>query len=110
VKTRLGSRDWGLALTFLVCGVLTLPGAASAACCRLVKVEPQPTQTHVRVCDESAGPACAQPHYDGNVRFGSPVNFCTDTDQVTYQELNSATGSYGAPISARCDATYNVEL
>ena len=110
MKTRFGRRDWGLALTFLACGALTIPGVASADCCRLIKVEPQPTQTQVRVCDGSAGPACAQPRYDGSVRFGAPVNFCSDTDQVTYQELDPATNSYGAPISARCDGTFNVEL
>ena len=104
---RFGSKVSCLGLTFLLS---VLPGVADAACCKLIKVEPQPTQTSVRVCDLSAGPACAQPHYDGVVRFGSPVNLCSPSDQVTYQELDPATGSYGAPILARCDASINVEL
>jgi hypothetical protein len=75
-----------------------------------VKVEAQPTLTRVRVCDAADGADCAQPRYEGDVSFGSPVALCPSSSAVTYRELDPATGAYASAVTARCDAATDIEL
>jgi len=96
-------------LTLILC-LFVIPRAADAACCQLVKIEPEPSVTRVRVCDLADGEDCAQPPYEGDIGFGAPVTVCTNSAEVTYRELDPASGAYSAAITARCDDTTNVEL
>jgi len=88
----------------------SLPRVADAACCDLIKVEPDPSLTRVRVCDSADGADCAQPRYEGDVGFGAPVAVCTSAAGVIYRELDPLSGAYSAPITARCDDSIDVEL
>src|SRR5258705_13876235 len=93
----------------LLAGVLWLAApVAGAVCCQLVKVDPQPAATQVRVCDAATN--CTQAIFEGNVGYGSPVPICTSVAGVNYREIDPATGSYGASTHARCEAATNVEL
>jgi hypothetical protein len=97
------------ALACLLTGVFWLAAPiAGAVCCQLVKVEPQPAATQVRVCDAATN--CSQAIFEGNVGYGSPVAICTSSAGVNYRELDPATGSYGASTHARCESSTNVEL
>jgi hypothetical protein len=99
----------GRLLLSLLC-LLALPGLADANCCRLVKVDPVPDLTRVRVCAMADGASCATPRYEGEVRFSAPVSVCSDGDQLFYSELDPATNSYGAATKARCENEIDVEL
>jgi len=102
-----GNMRWPLILMICLC---CLPRFADAACCQLVKVEPEPSMTRVRVCDSADGADCAQPSYEGDVGFGAPVAVCTSAASVTYRELDLGSGVYAAAITARCDESTNIEL
>ncbi|MEX2206811.1 MAG: hypothetical protein WEF50_11340 [Myxococcota bacterium] len=85
-------------------------GVSRAECCQLVKIEPTPPTTHVRVCAAAEGPACSQPLFDGEVTHGSPVPICSAGAEVFYQELDPVSGELGPATAAACNAQRNIEL
>lgn len=85
-------------------------GVSGAECCQLAKIESAPPTVHVRVCASAEGPACAQPLFEGDVSYGSPVSICSAGTEVFYQELDPVSGELGPATAAACSAQRNVEL
>jgi hypothetical protein len=90
--------------------IMFSPQASLSACCDLVKIEPDPATTRVRVCDPGAASGCTTWLFEGDVASGAPHEVCAVGDSIEYQEFDVASGAYGPTTQARCEEDGDVEL
>ena len=86
------------------------PRAALSACCELVKVDADPPVVQVRACDPAASSGCTSWLFDGSLTEGQSAPVCASEGLLVYQEFDTATQTYGAPVDARCEEGGRVEL
>jgi hypothetical protein len=89
--------------------LLTVPTAARAGCCRLVRIDAA-AQTTVRACETDANDACLAVLFEGVLAQGAATWLCSATDAIVYQDIDPVAGGYNAPVGAVCAANADVEL
>ena len=82
---------------------------ASAACCRVIRIDPETPIPVVRVCDPDASGNCGTVLFEGTMEVGVSHQVCGAGPVVMYQDYDASAGTYGPPTEARCDGG-DVEL
>lgn len=85
-----------------LCVGLLASTAARAACCDVVKVDPESPTTTVRVCAPDAAGGCGQLLFEGTLSIGESQNVCVSGDEIVYQEWDGALPGYATPTTAVC--------
>lgn len=92
-------------LIALACmGMLAAAPAVRAACCTLVKVDPETPAALVRVCKPTESGACAVLLFSGTLADGERHEVCTASPTIIYEEWDELLGGFGAPVEARCES------
>ena len=90
--------------------LLALAGrAVSAACCRVIRIDPETPVPVVRVCDPDTSGNCGTVLFEGAIAVGESRPVCGKGTIVLYQGYDATAGTYGPPTEARCDGG-DVEL
>jgi hypothetical protein len=82
--------------------------AARAGCCQLVRVDP-PENPMVRVCENDGAGGCGTVLFEGDLTANASQPVCTEGPTLVYQEWETASASFSAPVVARCEDA-DVEL
>jgi hypothetical protein len=105
LRSAFGVAPW---LSFLI--VVAAVPTARAACCDVVKTDPEPAaSTTVRVCEMDAPGACVEVLFEGTLQMGQSAHVCSDTGAIRYEEIDPASSEWGPPVGAICDGA-DVEL
>jgi len=82
---------------------------ASAACCRLVKLDRETPSSQVRVCDPNPDGGCGRVLFAGTLALGETHSVCAGAGTLIYQEFDASLEAYGPFTEAVCDGG-DVEL
>jgi hypothetical protein len=83
--------------------------AASAECCRLLKVDAETPPSQLRACEPDLAGECGALLFVGTLALGEEQAICASSDEIVYQEFDEALAAFQPPVRAICDDN-DVEL
>ncbi len=97
------ARFWRALAAVGCLAALALSTAASADCCRVVRVDPESAGHPVQVCEPTADGQCGTVLFNGTIGLGDGENLCSYHDTIVYREFDADLGAFGSEVEAVCE-------